>query len=343
MRLQDRPTLPGLGLAGTSRATTASCAARAACAPCPRAGLFPANCRLLDPTEALTVRRRRRQRTRSWCVGFESADHDLDAWMATRRGALPRPRRPRARRRLEDPQRRGSQPRGGCRRLAQGLPPGALPARRPGAAARCMTETFETAIPWDRFEDFHGHVTGAVADAVKRVCGAGQVACRFTHVYPDGPAPYYSVMAPGRRGGELEQWDEIKAAAMRGRGGRNGGTVTHHHAVGRDHRPWLRPPATRALRPSAEGHEARAGSGGRPQPRGFDRSDVRPRGSLAFAEAWVALIYRDCSPAASCAAGVGRGGRLGSGGAGLAGRRLRWVFRRGGSGSSGRAARRLLL
>ena len=71
---------------------------------------------------------------------------------------------------------------------------------------------------------------------MKRICGGGSLACRFTHVYPDGPAPYYSVIAPGRRGGELEQWDEIKSAAMEAVV-RLGGTVTHHHAVGRDHRP----------------------------------------------------------------------------------------------------------
>ena len=61
--------------------------------------------------------------------------------------------------------------------------------------------------------------------------------CRFTHVYPDGPAPYYTVLAPARRGSELEQWDEIKAAAAEAVIA-GGGTITHHHAVGRDHRPW---------------------------------------------------------------------------------------------------------
>jgi alkyldihydroxyacetonephosphate synthase len=63
------------------------------------------------------------------------------------------------------------------------------------------------------------------------------VACRFTHVYPDGPAPYYTVLAPARRGSEIEQWSEIKAAAGEALI-RHGGTITHHHAVGRDHRPW---------------------------------------------------------------------------------------------------------
>jgi alkyldihydroxyacetonephosphate synthase len=69
------------------------------------------------------------------------------------------------------------------------------------------------------------------------VCGAGQVTARFTHVYPDGPAPYYTVLAPARRESQLEQWAEIKAAASEAIL-RLGGTITHHHAVGRDHRPW---------------------------------------------------------------------------------------------------------
>jgi alkyldihydroxyacetonephosphate synthase len=76
----------------------------------------------------------------------------------------------------------------------------------------------------------------ATRDAVARVCGAGTVACRFTHVYPDGAAPYYSVLAPARPGSELAQWAEIKAAAVEAIL-RGGGTITHHHAVGRDHRP----------------------------------------------------------------------------------------------------------
>jgi len=56
-------------------------------------------------------------------------------------------------------------------------------------------------------------------------------------VYPDGPAPYYSVYAPGRPGQELEQWDQIKLAASEAILAL-GGTITHHHAVGRDHRRW---------------------------------------------------------------------------------------------------------
>ena len=81
-------------------------------------------------------------------------------------------------------------------------------------------------------------------EAAERVCGAAVVTCRFTHVYPDGPAPYYGIYAPGRWGSLVEQWDEVKASVSRAIVD-SGGTITHHHAVGRDHRPWYdrqRPP-----------------------------------------------------------------------------------------------------
>ena len=97
--------------------------------------------------------------------------------------------------------------------------------------------------------------------ALLRGSGAAKLSCRFTHVYPDGPAPYYTVLAPAKRGGEVEQWAEIKAAVSDAVIDA-GGTITHHHAVGREHRPWYdrqRPDrfadalraAKRALDPSA--------------------------------------------------------------------------------------------
>ena len=65
----------------------------------------------------------------------------------------------------------------------------------------------------------------------------GEVTCRFTHAYPDGPAPYFSFHALGRHGALIEQWRAIKDAAGDAVLAA-GGTITHHHAVGRDHRPW---------------------------------------------------------------------------------------------------------
>jgi len=98
-------------------------------------------------------------------------------------------------------------------------------------------DTFETAITWDRWPAFDAHIRQAVEAALLRVCGGGTLSCRFTHVYTDGPAPYYTFQGMGKRGAELEMWAEIKQSAsdavIAG-----GGTITHHHAVGRDHRPW---------------------------------------------------------------------------------------------------------
>jgi alkyldihydroxyacetonephosphate synthase len=61
-----------------------------------------------------------------------------------------------------------------------------------------LRETFETACTWRDFPELHADVIDATTRAVRAVCGTGHVACRFTHVYPDGPAPYYTVLARGR-------------------------------------------------------------------------------------------------------------------------------------------------
>jgi len=97
-----------------------------------------------------------------------------------------------------------------------------------------VSETFETAITWERLPALIEHVRGEVAEAVG---GAGSLTCRLTHAYPDGAAPYFTVLAPARRGDEAEQWTAVKRAASDAVLAA-GGTITHHHAVGRDHRPW---------------------------------------------------------------------------------------------------------
>jgi alkyldihydroxyacetonephosphate synthase len=97
-------------------------------------------------------------------------------------------------------------------------------------------DTFETAITWDRWPDFDARVRARMAAALDDVCGGGRVSCRFTHVYVDGPAPYYTFVGMGRQGGERQQWAELKQAASEAVH-EAGGTITHHHAVGRMHRP----------------------------------------------------------------------------------------------------------
>lgn len=100
-----------------------------------------------------------------------------------------------------------------------------------------IADTFETACTWDRFDALHRRIIRDVRAAMKEVCGAGFLSCRFTHVYADGPAPYYTFLAPATVGSELEQWAEIKSAAAEAISD-CGATITHHHAVGRTHKPW---------------------------------------------------------------------------------------------------------
>jgi alkyldihydroxyacetonephosphate synthase len=111
-----------------------------------------------------------------------------------------------------------------------------------------VAETFETAITWERFPAFHAAVAGAAREALG---GPGLVTCRFTHAYQDGPAAYFTVLMAARRGEEVERWWAVKRAASDAIEAA-GGTITHHHAVGRDHRPWYdrqRPaPFAQALR-----------------------------------------------------------------------------------------------
>jgi alkyldihydroxyacetonephosphate synthase len=100
-----------------------------------------------------------------------------------------------------------------------------------------IVETFETAVTWDRLDELWRTVGERAGAAVAEVCGAGVVTCRLTHVYADGCAPYFTVIARSRHGDQRAQWAQVKAAASEAILAA-GGTITHHHAVGRDHRPW---------------------------------------------------------------------------------------------------------
>jgi alkyldihydroxyacetonephosphate synthase len=165
-------------------------------------------------------------------LAFESADHPLDAWVA---------------RALECCADHGGTPENAGE--ADGHRAGAAEQwrtafiRMPYARERMIrraviADTFETAITWERFETFHDRVKAATEAAIVEATGRpGQVTCRFTHAYPDGPAPYFSFHALGRHGALEAQWRAIKTASGEALLAA-GGTITHHHAVGRDHRPW---------------------------------------------------------------------------------------------------------
>jgi alkyldihydroxyacetonephosphate synthase len=214
-----------------------------------QSGLYPSNCRLLDAVEAGMTGAGSGEKS-LLVLGFESPHHPVDEpmnlalAMAQAHGGTPNPPPTGLKANSEF----AFRPVGGDRGDAVGAWRSAFLLapylRDTFVACGVLSETFETAITWDRFEDFHATTMEAVRAKVAEVCdaptggvGAPRVSCRFTHVYPDGPAPYFTVMAPAVRGGEVEQWDEIKAAAAEAVI-EGGGTITHHHAVGRDHRPW---------------------------------------------------------------------------------------------------------
>ncbi len=240
MRLQDRPSFrasAAVRFAGDDGFLRGARAVRAI----GQSGLAPANCRLLDAGEALIAGAGNGEDS-ILVLSFESADHALDAWMARalelarEAGGLVPEGVGQTRQRSRDSREGGESREGAAGAWRQAF----LQApylRDVLVRMAVICDTFETAITWDRFEEFHAGVMAAVGDAIKRVCGRGTLHCRFTHVYPDGPAPYYSILAPGRRGSELEQWAEIKSAAGEALLAL-GGTITHHHSVGRDHRPW---------------------------------------------------------------------------------------------------------
>lgn len=102
-----------------------------------------------------------------------------------------------------------------------------------------VADTFETSIPWSRLPDFYNEVREATIQALKRVCGGGRVGCRITHAYPDGACLYFSFYGPGKHGSLSTQWTDIRNAASEAIIA-GGGTISHHHAMGRDHRPWAR-------------------------------------------------------------------------------------------------------
>ena len=100
-----------------------------------------------------------------------------------------------------------------------------------------VTGTVETAVTWDNWPKLDSHVRDMMGRALQEACGGGALNCRFTHVYTDGPAPYYTYAGAYRSGDYAGQQEAVKKAASDAII-EAGGTITHHHAVGRLHRPW---------------------------------------------------------------------------------------------------------
>ena len=197
-----------------------------------QSGLYPSNARLLDAGEA-RLHRVAFDGTAVLLVGFESADHPLGPWLD---------------RALELARDHGGTVATGPTLADDGNRSGEAGSWRQAfldapylqsalVSIGVVCDTFETACTWSAFPALDAAVRAAAQAALADACGGGLVTCRFTHVYPDGPAPYYTFVGAGRPGAELAQWRTIKHAACDALAA-HGGTITHHHAVGRVHRPW---------------------------------------------------------------------------------------------------------
>ncbi len=239
VRLQDRPKFRASASLSFDDMRSAVLCLRALA----QSGLYPSNCRLLDSDEVAFTGVGDGQRPMI-VLGFESADHPLHAWMARAlelaedHGAsydAAAVQRSMAEQGDDTPEHRKGDA-GAWRNAFIRMPYW----RDPMIGGGGIIDTFESAITWDRFDDFYRGVKQDVQQALRAATGRNaSVSCRVTHVYPDGLAPYFSFGTPGPAEGDIASalacWRDIKqicnATVVR-----QGGTITHHHAIGRDHR-----------------------------------------------------------------------------------------------------------
>jgi len=105
-------------------------------------------------------------------------------------------------------------------------------------SAGALCETLETATNWSNVPTLKAAVTEALTGALADSGTPALVLCHISHVYPTGASLYFTVVA-AQRGNPIEQWRTAKSAASDAMV-RVGATITHHHAVGADHLPWMR-------------------------------------------------------------------------------------------------------
>jgi alkyldihydroxyacetonephosphate synthase len=226
MRLQERPRHKASASVTFADFHAALHAVRAIA----QSDLAPANCRLLDPGEA-ALSGAAQDGSAVLVLGFESATAPVDTPLAQALDLA-------------------------CAHGGHGTEPAAgpggadaavgawrsaflrMPYLRDGLARMgAIAETFETATTWNQLPELIETVRTEVGTAARDITGhPATVNCRLTHVYPDGAAPYFTVLAAGRPDDEVAVWDHLKTVASDVLH-RYRATITHHHSVGRDHRP----------------------------------------------------------------------------------------------------------
>ena len=227
MRLQNRPTFRSSCTVEFINYEDALTALRLVS----QSGLFPSNCRLLDANEAL-FNGAGDGKSHLLILAFESADHDKKASLERaleiakdNKGNFEVP--------SQDSQAHRSGSSGTWRNSFIKAPY----LRESFTRRGIIQDTFETSITWDKSKDFIQAVKDDTSKAILEITGKPSlVTCRITHSYPDGLAPYFTFGAYATPSTMIDTWKEIKCATNEICVSK-GGTVTHHHAVGRDHRP----------------------------------------------------------------------------------------------------------
>ena len=228
MRLQNRPTFRSSCTVEFINYEDALTALRLVS----QSGLFPSNCRLLDANEAL-FNGAGDGKSHLLILAFESADHDKKASLERaleiakdNKGNFEVP--------SQDSQAHRSGSSGTWRNSFIKAPY----LRESFTRRGIIQDTFETSITWDKSKDFIQAVKDDTSKAILEITGKPSlVTCRITHSYPDGLAPYFTFGAYATPSTMIDTWKEIKCATNEICVSK-GGTVTHHHAVGRDHRPY---------------------------------------------------------------------------------------------------------
>ena len=235
MRLQTRPTFRASASAKFGDMKKAVQCVRLLA----QSGLNPSNCRLLDADEVANFHIGD-GKSPTLVLGFESADHAVNSAMQRALEIVSDCGGAYDTERVNQPTRNSEGARSGAAGAWRDTFIRMPYLRDPMIGRGAILDTFETAITWDKFDAFYAGVKEGMQRAIKKATGNyGLVSCRFTHVYADGVAPYFTFAALGSATANLDQslaaWCELKRAANDLVVGL-GGTSTHHHAVGRDHR-----------------------------------------------------------------------------------------------------------
>jgi len=104
-------------------------------------------------------------------------------------------------------------------------------------------ETLETATYWSKLGALRTAVRAALIESLSEPGRTPIVACHISHAYETGASLYFTTIVPRAPDDQEAQWQQAKVAACLAIGGRPGdgplGTISHHHAVGVDHAPYL--------------------------------------------------------------------------------------------------------